>query len=104
MKSYKIVALGASGAGKTVFLSSLYKELSTQGKYGFYVDVENLIFRIFHPTKADIKEGDITEKLKDGFGREICFIEGLVIRQQLENIWGNIQKIKYRQMSNLSVR
>ncbi|MDM3861615.1 MAG: hypothetical protein PT118_17660 [Aphanizomenon gracile PMC644.10] len=41
MKSYKIVALGASGAGKTVFLSSLYKELSTQGKYGFYVDVEN---------------------------------------------------------------
>ena len=30
MKSYKIVALGASGAGKTVFLSSLYKELSTQ--------------------------------------------------------------------------
>ncbi|TAE60617.1 MAG: hypothetical protein EAZ76_02505 [Nostocales cyanobacterium] len=41
MKSYKILALGASGAGKTVFLASLYKELSTQGKYGFYVDVEN---------------------------------------------------------------
>ncbi|WP_071187823.1 hypothetical protein [Trichormus sp. NMC-1] len=41
MKSYKILALGASGAGKTVFLASLYKELSTQSKYGFYVDVEN---------------------------------------------------------------
>lgn len=45
-----------------------------------------LVFRVFHPTKADIKQGDTTEKLKDGFGREICFIEGLVIREELENI------------------
>ncbi|WP_071187827.1 hypothetical protein [Trichormus sp. NMC-1] len=45
-----------------------------------------LVFRVFHPTKADIQQGEITEKLKDGFGREICFIEGLVIREELEAI------------------
>ncbi|TAE60619.1 MAG: hypothetical protein EAZ76_02495 [Nostocales cyanobacterium] len=45
-----------------------------------------LVFRVFHPTKADIQQGDIKEKIKDGFGREICFIEGLVIREELEYI------------------
>ena len=46
MKSYKIVALGASGAGKTVFLSSLYKELSTQSKSNKILEVLILIVKI----------------------------------------------------------
>ncbi|WP_242063015.1 hypothetical protein [Nostoc sp. FACHB-145] len=32
--------MGSTGSGKSVFLASLFKELSTQGKYGFYLDVE----------------------------------------------------------------
>lgn len=52
-----------------------------------------LVFRVFHPTKADIQQGNITEKLKDGFGREICFIEGLIIREQLEDI--NILSVNF---------
>lgn len=40
MKNYKIMTLGASGAGKTVFLASMFKELSIQGKHGFYLEVE----------------------------------------------------------------
>ncbi len=41
MKSYKILTLGASGAGKTVFLASMFKSLSTQGEYGFYLEAED---------------------------------------------------------------
>ncbi|NET77884.1 MULTISPECIES: hypothetical protein [Okeania] len=41
MKSYKILTLGASGAGKTVFLASMFKSLSIQGEYGFYLQVED---------------------------------------------------------------
>ncbi|NJM23461.1 MAG: hypothetical protein HC907_34930 [Richelia sp. SM1_7_0] len=32
--------LGSSGSGKTVFLSSLYKRLSTQGELGFFLEVD----------------------------------------------------------------
>ncbi|NES89353.1 hypothetical protein [Okeania sp. SIO2B9] len=41
MKSYKILTLGASGAGKTVFLASMFRSLSTQGEDGFYLEVED---------------------------------------------------------------
>ncbi|MGD1700474.1 hypothetical protein [Dapis sp. BLCC M229] len=41
MKSYKILTLGASGAGKTVFLASMFRSLSTQGEYGFYLEAED---------------------------------------------------------------
>ncbi|NEP26129.1 MAG: hypothetical protein F6K49_30425 [Moorea sp. SIO3I6] len=37
MKNYNIITLGASGAGKTVFLASLFKQLSIQGKEGFFL-------------------------------------------------------------------
>ncbi len=40
MKKYKILTLGASGAGKTVFWASLFKNLSIQGEYGFYLEVQ----------------------------------------------------------------
>ncbi|NES64003.1 MAG: hypothetical protein F6K24_01445 [Okeania sp. SIO2D1] len=41
MKSYKILTLGASGAGKTVFMASMFRSLSTQGEDGFYLEVED---------------------------------------------------------------
>lgn len=41
MKTYKIITLGASGAGKTVFLASLFKALSIQGNYTFFLEVDD---------------------------------------------------------------
>ncbi|NES86817.1 MAG: GTPase domain-containing protein [Moorea sp. SIO2B7] len=38
MKNYNIITLGASGAGKTVFLASLFKQLSIQGREGFFLE------------------------------------------------------------------
>lgn len=37
MNRYNVVVLGASGSGKTVFLASMFHELSTQGNRGFYI-------------------------------------------------------------------
>jgi GTPase SAR1 family protein len=41
MNSYSIIMLGPSGSGKTVFLSSLYKKLSTQSDLGFFLQVDS---------------------------------------------------------------
>jgi len=41
MKTYKILMLGPSGAGKTVFLASLFKHLMIQGESRFFVEVED---------------------------------------------------------------
>ena len=41
MKNYNIITLGPSGAGKTVFLASLFKSLSIQGEHGFFLEVED---------------------------------------------------------------
>ncbi len=41
MKTYKILTLGASGAGKTVFLASMFKSLSIQREHGFSLEVED---------------------------------------------------------------
>ena len=40
MNNYSIMMLGPSGSGKTVFLSSLYKKLSTQSELGFFLQVD----------------------------------------------------------------
>jgi hypothetical protein len=40
MNNYSIIMLGPSGSGKTVFLSSLYKKLSTQSELGFFLQVD----------------------------------------------------------------
>jgi hypothetical protein len=40
MNNYSIIMLGPSGSGKTVFLSSLYKRLSTQSELGFFLQVD----------------------------------------------------------------
>ncbi|NES89352.1 MAG: hypothetical protein F6K13_09105 [Okeania sp. SIO2B9] len=39
MKNYNIITLGPIGAGKTVFLASLFKQLSTQTSEGFFLEV-----------------------------------------------------------------
>jgi hypothetical protein len=40
MNNYSIIMLGPSGSGKTVFLSSLYKKLSTQSELGFFLQID----------------------------------------------------------------
>ncbi len=45
MKTYKVIMLGSSGAGKTVFLASLFKHLMIQGEERFFVEVEDDIKR-----------------------------------------------------------
>ncbi len=42
MKTYNIIVLGASGSGKTIFLSSMFHKLSVQRKeVGFYLEAES---------------------------------------------------------------
>ena len=38
MRNYSVVVLGTRGAGKTVFLASLFHRLSTAGRYGFFLE------------------------------------------------------------------
>lgn len=40
MNNYNVIMLGASGSGKTVFLASMFHELSTQGNRGFFLRSE----------------------------------------------------------------
>jgi uncharacterized spore protein YtfJ len=71
MKNYNIITLGPSGAGKTVFLASLFKTLSIQGEYGFFLEVEdskkqNLLNKIYTEiisgeTWPRGTRGDVTE-------------------------------------------
>ncbi len=42
MEDYNIITLGASGSGKTVFLASLFKELSLPTDEGIYLEVQDL--------------------------------------------------------------
>ncbi|MEM7553296.1 MAG: ATPase/DNA packaging protein [Cyanobacteria bacterium P01_A01_bin.84] len=41
MNNFNILVLGASGSGKTVFLASLFKKLSTLGEFDFFLSVED---------------------------------------------------------------
>ena len=41
MKTYRVLTWGASGSGKTVFLASMFKNLSLQGDDGFYLNVDD---------------------------------------------------------------
>ena len=40
MNTYSVIMLGPRGSGKTMFLASMYKKLSTQGKLKFFLKVE----------------------------------------------------------------
>ncbi|MGD1805280.1 hypothetical protein ACP6PL_07535 [Dapis sp. BLCC M126] len=90
MKNYNILTLGASGAGKTVFMASMFKSLSTQGEHGFYLEAEdfkkqkllnniytNLIIRKWPQTtrRSEISEWKFTcviKSLKNGHNFPIC--------------------------------
>jgi hypothetical protein len=41
LNTYNVIMLGPRGSGKTVYLASMYKKLSTQGKQGFFLDVDS---------------------------------------------------------------
>lgn len=41
LNTYNVVMLGPRGSGKTVFLASMYKRLSTQGELSFFLEVDN---------------------------------------------------------------
>ncbi|MEI1375671.1 hypothetical protein PQG02_03230 [Nostoc sp. UHCC 0926] len=59
MKTYNIITLGASGAGKTVFLASLFKALAIQGEHGFFLEVEDQQKRkLLNAIYAQIITGD----------------------------------------------
>ncbi|HYG82908.1 MAG TPA: hypothetical protein VD861_21100 [Pyrinomonadaceae bacterium] len=40
MKRYTVIVLGARGAGKTVFLASLFRKLGVAGDYGFFLGAD----------------------------------------------------------------
>jgi GTPase SAR1 family protein len=42
MNNYSVIMLGSSGSGKTVFLASMFHELSTQGSRGFFLRSEGI--------------------------------------------------------------
>lgn len=59
MKNFKIMTLGASGAGKTVFLASMFKALSIQKNSSFKLDVEDPQKRkLLNSTYTEILTGD----------------------------------------------
>jgi len=41
IQGFNIITLGSSGAGKTVFLASLFKQLSISAEEGIYLDIKN---------------------------------------------------------------
>ena len=58
-KTYKIMTLGASGAGKTVFLASMFRELSTNRKtYGFNLDIEDQKETLLNNIYTNIVDGE----------------------------------------------
>ena len=40
MNTYSVIMLGPRGSGKTMFLASMHKKLSTQGKLDFFLKVD----------------------------------------------------------------
>ncbi|MDJ0904101.1 MAG: hypothetical protein QNJ55_35465 [Xenococcus sp. MO_188.B8] len=41
IRKYKVIVLGASGSGKTVFLASMFRELSILGSHGFFLKLKS---------------------------------------------------------------
>ncbi len=79
MRTYQIITLGASGAGKTVFLASLFKQLSTQGNHGFFLDVKNNSDRkLLNQYYTEIITGEAWPKSTKGSPQEwtfTCFVK-----------------------------
>jgi len=59
MRTYKVIMLGPSGAGKTVFLASMHKKLSIQGEEGFFIEVQDPVRRqVLENIYAEVATGD----------------------------------------------
>lgn len=59
LNNYNIITLGTSGAGKTVFLSSLFKSLSIQGEHRFFLEVsDSNMERLLNKLYTEIVSGD----------------------------------------------
>lgn len=59
MQNYNIITLGPSGSGKTVFLASLFKAFSTQGKFGFSLEIQDRNKRMaLNKIYADLTTGE----------------------------------------------
>jgi GTPase SAR1 family protein len=59
MNNYNIITLGPSGSGKTIFLASLFKVFSIQGKYSFSLEIKDPNKRIFmNKIYADLTTGE----------------------------------------------
>ena len=59
MNNYNIITLGPSGSGKTIFLASLFKVFSIQGKLGFSLEIKDFNKRIFmNQIYADLTIGE----------------------------------------------
>lgn len=59
MNNYSIIILGPSGSGKSIFLASFYKALSTSGNFGFFIDVQDPTKRIsLNKIYADLTTGE----------------------------------------------
>jgi GTPase SAR1 family protein len=62
VNNYDIITLGASGAGKTVFLSSLFKSLSIQGDHRFFLEVgDSKMEQLLNKFYSEILSGDWPE-------------------------------------------
>jgi len=59
MRTYKVIMLGPSGAGKTVLLASMHKKLSIQGEEGFFIEVQDPVRRqVLENIYAEVATGD----------------------------------------------
>jgi len=72
VKNYKVVMLGSSGSGKTVFLASMFHELFTQGERGFFLKVkgkesERRLIKIYEQvaTKTDWPIGTKLDEISE---------------------------------------
>lgn len=89
MKKYRIITLGASGSGKTVFLASLFKALSIQSGHGFYLELPDF--------KSSQRLNDIYTEIVTG---EV-WPRGTRYSEISE--WAFTCRIKNRELNNFSV-
>ncbi len=88
MDNYKITILGPSGAGKTIFIASLHKMLSTyEDKYGFFLSVDDGDRKVLNQIYTQLGTGKTGESLSTGttITKELKF-EVCVKNRNLDNI------------------
>ena len=79
MNSYKVIMLGPSGAGKTVFLSSMFHRLSIQSdRIGFYLSTppaqrKLLVDKYNQLESSSWPEGTKSNEFREWQGRDPIF-------------------------------